>query len=146
MRKIIGLLILTLTIFAGTATAQWRDDDRRDRRDRYERVVYTLYGNGVTDDTAALNAFGRGERVRYRGSILRDRLTNGRFLISGRVSFTDRDLVVTNNVFIVRGSRHQARDIVYFGYGVRNVNNRLEIVEGYDRRRRRNGIIFRFPF
>lgn len=151
---ITAIFAFLVTLFIGTTAAQaqyGRIEPRYERQDRYEQRYgrYTLYADGVNDDTQALNAFGRGERVFYRGRVVDRRLVGGTFLVSGPVTFSARG-AVRNNTFIFVGNRRDVRNLITFGYGVRNDNNRIQLYErNYDRRRgARNtgGLILRFPF
>jgi hypothetical protein len=64
-------------------------------------AIPILYGDGIHDDTAALNVWGRGGQVkRPDGTAVGARLEGGRFLVSStiNISRTD-DFAIINNWF-----------------------------------------------
>jgi hypothetical protein len=67
-----------------------------------------LFGDGVTDDTAALNAFFRGEKVLHKGAVLADplgirALPPGEYCVSGDVAVRGR-ATIFNFEFISYGA------------------------------------------
>lgn len=99
---------------------------------------YVLYADGYTDDTDALNAWGRGEVVRYKGGKKVGRiLENGTFLISGKIKFNKNNSTVRNNTFILERDRgYFNRNILDFNWKVRNYNNKIVIQDRYNRNKR----------
>lgn len=63
--------------------------------------IPVLYGDGVHDDTFALNEWGAGRPVLFRGKKLGRRLEGGYFLVSDTINISRQDGVqVISNVFI----------------------------------------------
>ncbi|CAN5133374.1 hypothetical protein BH09PAT1_BH09PAT1_2730 [soil metagenome] len=139
-RKVVGLIITVIALmliigYCGVARAPAQIIPQN--RDKVLDRIYNLRGDGLTDDTDALNAWGSGERVTYRGKILGDRLQNGRFLITWRINFKRPNSTVRFNTFVRRYMGFDSLDILKFGRKVRHYNN--EIVDEMpfiDRRRR----------
>jgi hypothetical protein len=61
-----------------------------------------LHGDGIRDDTAALQAFLNGEPVMYQGQLVQDRLGVGTFLISRQID-------------IIKPVRREMRDCTIIG-------------------------------
>ena len=91
----------------------------------YYRVTQykVLYGDGKHDDTQALNAWGRGQRVLYNGKFLGKTLHNGKFLITWEVNFKKKGLTVRNNTFIVRYTGYDSVYILHYARGVKHRRN-----------------------
>lgn len=84
-----------------------------------------LRGNGFTDDTDALNAWGRGERVIFEGKVLGDVLQRGNFLITWKIRFNRPNSTVRFNTFVRRYSGFDSLRQIDYGWGVRHYQNRI---------------------
>src|SRR6476661_502001 len=106
------------------------------------RAVYTLKGDGFTDDTDALNAWGRGEQVKYQGRILGNVLQNGTFLVTWRVDFQRKNSTVRFNTFVWKYIGYDRADWINYGRRVRHYNNKIVDIgigeNPYERTYRRN--------
>lgn len=108
------LLLLPLTIKAQEST------------ERYRNVpYYVLVGDGVTDDTEALNAWGKGERVYYKGRVLNNILENGRFLITWQVIFNRPHSIVRYNTFVWQYTGYDRTDWIVHGKRTRYYRNHI---------------------
>lgn len=137
MKKILVLASLIVTIFVGANFAQERPRiyqkqkprivviPRNTPRMEIERTKFVLKGDGVTDDTEALNAWGRGQKVLYKGRILGDVLQRGRFLITWRVNFNRPNSIVRHNVFVWQYKGYDRTDWVNYSRRVRHMDNRI---------------------
>jgi len=103
-----------------------------------DRTRYVLKGDGFTDDTDALNAWGRGQNVIYRGRVLGNVLQNGTFLITWRVNLNRKDSVVRFNTFVTRYSGYDDTRIVHYGHRVRQYGNRVVDESPFRQRRQFN--------
>jgi predicted transglutaminase-like protease len=69
-----------------------------------EAKTWKLWGDGHTDDTKALKAWGRGEQVKYKGRLLGKILENGKFYVTKSIIFIRGDLIIRNNTFLIKDS------------------------------------------
>ncbi len=143
MRKIIGIAVIVLLVLFALGYCGTRNTPAQ-RVPVYTgpvtRAVYVLKGDGITDDTFALNAWGRGERVIYQGRVLGNKLENGTFLVTWRVDFNRKNSIVRYNTFVWKYVGYDNIDWLHFGSRVLHYGNRvIDIGIGdnpYDRIRR----------
>lgn len=96
--------------------------------------IYTLVADGHTDDTEALNAWGKGEKVLFEGKILDNTLENKTCVISRTVTFHLKKGIIQNNLFIESPS-FKGFIRLHFGKEVQFVNNDLISEKSYKRRK-----------
>lgn len=131
MKRIIVLIVIVVLAMAllgycgASRTPAQIVPQNHDRVLNADRTRYVLKGDGFTDDTDALNAWGRGEQVMYQGRILGDTLQNGTFLITWRINFNRKNSTVRFNTFVRQYAGFDSLDILHFGRRVRNYNNNV---------------------
>lgn len=107
------LICVALLLFSVSVNAQRRHH------------IPTLIGDGITDDTKALNAWGRGDKVLYKGKVLGNVLENGKFLITWRIDFDRPFSTVRNNIFVWKYTGYDRTDWINPSFLVKYHNNRV---------------------
>jgi hypothetical protein len=88
--------------------------------------IFVLYADGITDDTEALNAWGRGDKVLYKEKPLKNILENKTMLFSWKVRFNRKNSIVRYNTFIIEHhSYDRAKGLFDFGPNVRFYQNNI---------------------
>ena len=110
MKKLL-LIVFTLVIFAVGANAQHK--------------MLVLHGDGEQNDTKALNAWGRGEKVLYHGKVLGNKLEHLKFFIDWQVRFNRPHSIVRNNTFFWHYTGYDRTDWVVYGRKVKHRKNKI---------------------
>ncbi len=91
----------------------------------FSQTKYNIVGNGIVDDTKALNAWGQGKKVTYKGKVLGRILQNGKFKITWGIKFNRKNSIVRNNTFYWHYTGFDSLNWITYGRRVKHYRNQI---------------------
>lgn len=129
MKKIIAIILILAFVLVAVInnSAQTDPNDFTKVLPQYKGNPTKLYGDGVHDDTEALNNWGKGKTVYFNGKKLGRFLEKGTFLVTWRVDFNRRNSIVRDNTFVWKYTGFDNSN--WFGYGRRVKHYRNKVID-----------------